>query len=790
MNPKVLKTLEYNKITDMLTENAGSLPGKKLCRALTPSSDIKEINRALSETSDALTDLLTRGQASFSGVTDVTPCLERLRAGASLSAPELLHISSLLSCAGAMTKYFSETADENNNTNDSLNIYYHRLQPLKNISNEINRCIISEDTIADDASSNLKNIRRQIGNMAGKVHEVLNSMIASQSDKLQDNIITQRDGRYCLPVKAEYRSSIKGTIHDRSGTGSTLFIEPESVIRLNNEISALEAEEQKEIDKILSALSTMCAGSIQEIKIDLETLSKLDFIFAKAALSRSMRGSRPVITEDSVINIKKGRHPLINSEKCVPVDIRLGDTFSMLIVTGPNTGGKTVSLKTIGLFSLMGQAGLHIPAFDGSSLRLFDEIYADIGDEQSIEQSLSTFSSHMVNTISILKYADSRSLVLFDELGAGTDPEEGAALAMAILSSLHEKNVMTAATTHFSELKIFALNTPGIENACCEFDVKTLSPTYKLLIGVPGKSNAFAISEKLGLPDEIINRAKENIAQDEKNFDDMISSLEASRVTLDKERKELARKRREISDLEHDLREEKEKVESSRKRILDNANNQASEILSSAKDLADETIRKFTKWSKSNPDIQAMEESRRKIGENIKSRSRTIEKKPEKVNNKIKPGDLVPGTDVHVFSLDADGTVNTKPDKKGELFVNIGILKTKVNIKDLEIIKKKPAPEGKKNTGAGRIGMQKASSVHSEINLIGMTTAEAIPVLEKYLDDAYLANLSQVRVIHGRGTGALREAVHNRLKTMKNVKSFRLGEFGEGDQGVTIVNFR
>lgn len=646
--------------------------------------------------------------------------------------------------------------------------------------------------MADDASAGLNQVRRKLKSTGDRIHEQLGVLLNSHRSMLQDAIITMRNGRYCLPVKAEYRSSFHGMLHDQSATGATLFIEPNSVVKLNNEIRELERLEQDEIDKVLADLSNQTAEQSFLVEQDHRILTELDFIFAKAMLAKQMKATKPRFPEERFIEIKQGRHPLIAADKVVPIDVHLGRDFSLLIVTGPNTGGKTVSLKTVGLFCLMGQAGLHIPAFDGSSLRIFHEVYADIGDEQSIEQSLSTFSSHMVNTVSILEQADENSLALFDELGAGTDPTEGAALATAILANLHKRHTLTMATTHYSELKLYALQTPDVENACCEFDVSTLRPTYRLLIGVPGKSNAFAISHKLGLSDDIIEDAKHHVASDATQFEDVLADLEQTRIRLEKELADASESRKEISRLRKELREKNDKIDNSKERILQNANEEAGRILAKAKDYADETIRKYTKWAESDAHIREMEAERTKLREQINSKQSHSLKpaKPKKASG-LKAKDLFIGADVRILSLNSAGTVSTLPNDKGDLFVQAGLLRTKVNIRDLELIKQpKPEKNKPKNTGSGRIGMSKAATMHQEVNLIGMTVDQAMPVMEKYLDDAYLAHMTQVTVIHGRGTGALRTAVHNRLKKLKYVKSYRLGEFGEGDMGVTIVTFK
>lgn len=792
MNKKVLNTLEYDKIVEQLAKLAGSDGGKKLCRSLTPMTDRDEILEAQCETSDALTHIMTQGPISFQGVTPIKESLKRLELGAPLSMRELLDISSLLACAGQIKHYFRKSLNENEETGDCLNERYQLLEPLAPLMQEIRRCIIAEDEMADDASAGLNQVRRKLKSTGDRIHEQLGVLLNSHRSMLQDAIITMRNGRYCLPVKAEYRSSFHGMLHDQSATGATLFIEPNSVVKLNNEIRELERLEQDEIDKVLADLSNQTAEQSFLVEQDHRILTELDFIFAKAMLAKQMKATKPRFPEERFIEIKQGRHPLIAADKVVPIDVHLGRDFSLLIVTGPNTGGKTVSLKTVGLFCLMGQAGLHIPAFDGSSLRIFHEVYADIGDEQSIEQSLSTFSSHMVNTVSILEQADENSLALFDELGAGTDPTEGAALATAILANLHKRHTLTMATTHYSELKLYALQTPDVENACCEFDVSTLRPTYRLLIGVPGKSNAFAISHKLGLSDDIIEDAKHHVASDATQFEDVLADLEQTRIRLEKELADASESHKEISRLRKELREKNDKIDNSKERILQNANEEAGRILAKAKDYADETIRKYTKWAESDAHIREMEAERTKLREQINSKQSHSLKpaKPKKASG-LKAKDLFIGADVRILSLNSAGTVSTLPNDKGDLFVQAGLLRTKVNIRDLELIKQpKPEKNKTKNTGSGRIGMSKAATMHQEVNLIGMTVDQAMPVMEKYLDDAYLAHMTQVTVIHGRGTGALRTAVHNRLKKLKYVKSYRLGEFGEGDMGVTIVTFK
>ncbi len=792
MNEKALRTLEYNKIIDKLTSLAATSYGKELCAHLLPSSDLDTIQKLQRETTDALSRLLRKGSVSFGGIHDIRPSIMRLKIGSSLNAAELLHLSSDLDATLRVKAYGGYTGkDSDAESEDSLTEYFAGLEPLTPLNNEIKRCIISEEEIADDASSALKTIRRSIHNTNDRIHSELSSILNSSRTMLQENIITMRNGRYCLPVRAEFKSQFQGMIHDQSSTGSTLFVEPMAIVRLNNELKELSIKEQEEIEKILADLSNQAADYCESLEYNFNTLSELDFIFARAALSRQMKGSEPIFNKNGIIHIKKGRHPLIDAKKVVPIDIMLGRDFSLLIITGPNTGGKTVSLKTVGLLTLLGQAGLHIPAFDGSQLAIFEEVYADIGDEQSIEQSLSTFSSHMTNIVTILNKADERSLVLFDELGAGTDPTEGAALAMSILSSLHKRGIRTMATTHYSELKVYALSTEGVSNASCEFDVETLRPTYRLLIGIPGKSNAFAISSKLGLPDYIIEDAKERIGKQDKSFEDLISDLEANRVTIEKEQAEISRYKEEIEQLKKNLARKNETLDANRERILKEAKEQASSILQEAKDFADTSIRKFNKWMQEGGNIKDMENERNILREHQNDSTAAPSKRASRQNDGIKARDLKIGDSVNVISLGLKGTVSTLPNARGDLFVQMGILRSQVNIKDIELLEEEAiiAP-GYSKTQSGKIKMSKSSTIHPEINLIGKTVDEALPVLDKYLDDAYLAHLPQVTVIHGRGTGALKNAVHAHLKKLKYVKTFRVGGFGEGDHGVTIVEFK
>ncbi len=789
MNNKALKTLEYNKITDRLASHASSEPGIKLCRELQPMMDMDEINSALKQTSDAVSRIFRHGSISFAGLKDIRPLTKALEVGSALGMSELLDICSLLKVAAGARRY-GVSEDE---AADSLSGLFNVIYDIADARREIERCILSEDEIADDASAELKNIRRQMRICTERIRTELNSMLnGSDRTYLQEAVITTRGGRYCIPVKAEYKSQVPGMVHDQSKAGSTFFIEPMSVVRLNNEIREYEVKESEEIAKILASLSAMAGNYTAELDADYDILSQLDFIFAKAKLSFEYKGSEPIMNTRGYINIRKGRHPLIDSHKVVPIDVSIGDEYSELIITGPNTGGKTVTLKTIGLFSLLGQSGLHIPAADNSELTVFNDIFADIGDEQSIEQSLSTFSSHMKNIIEILAKADSNSLVLFDELCAGTDPTEGAALAISILTSLHKLRVTTVATTHYSELKIFALSTEGVQNACCEFDVATLAPTYRLLIGIPGKSNAFAISGKLGLPQYIIDDAKESLASEDVAFEDVISDLEKSRVTIEREKLELEEYKKEVEDLKNQLKAKNERLDERSDNILQKAREEASAILREAKETADDAIRKLNKANAAGMSVTELEKQRQRINDNINKVDKGRVIKSQAPARQHKASDFHIGDRVHVASLNLDGTVHTLPNQKGELNVTIGIMNYNVNMSDLTIIEEASEMRKlkQKSSGIGKLKMSKTASISPEINLIGMTSDEAIMTLDKYLDDAFLSHISPVRIVHGKGSGILRNAVHNYLKRQKHVKSFRLGSFGEGDYGVTIVEFK
>lgn len=788
MNNKTLQKLEFDKIISSLENEAGSFRGKQLCRRLKPMTDLGKIDLLQEQTSAAFTRIIKKGRISFGDAAPVEESLKRLEIGGALNASELLRICRLLSNTARVKSYGRHDTQED--LADCLDIYFDGLEPLTPLVNEIERCILSEDEISDDASSTLKHIRRNINSLNNRVHTTLSGLVnGSLRTYLQDALITMRGDRYCIPVKAEHRSQVQGLIHDQSASGSTLFIEPMAIVKLNNDLQELYVKEQDEIRKILASLSEETAQYIEEIRTDYRSLTDLDFIFARGALALSMRASRPVLNEEGRIRIREGRHPLLDQKKVVPITVSLGDEFSLLIITGPNTGGKTVSLKTVGLLTLMGQSGLHIPAADRSELSVFRQVYADIGDEQSIEQSLSTFSSHMTNIVSFLKKVDERSLVLFDELGAGTDPTEGAALAIAILSHLHKRNIRTMATTHYSELKVYALSTPGVENACCEFDVESLRPTYRLLIGIPGKSNAFAISGKLGLPDYIIDDAKKRLSEQDVSFEDLLSDLEASRRTIEKEQAEIAAYKKEAEALKHQAAQKQEKLDEQRDRILREANEKANAILREAKEVADETIRNFHKFGKENISAAEMEKERERLRKKIKDTSASASLKTNKPKKNHKPSDFKLGESVKVLSMNLTGTVSSLPDARGNVTVQMGILRSQVHISDLEIIEEVSpyAPKRMNRTSKSKIKMSKSLSVSPEINLLGKTVDEAVAELDKYLDDALLSHLNSVRVVHGKGTGALRKGIHEYLRRQKHVKSYHLAEFGEGDAGVTIV---
>ena len=795
MNKKALHVLEYDKIIEKLADHATSEPGRKLCRELEPSSDIREIRKNLQKTNDAIARIFKKGSISFGDNKEFGGTLKALKIGSSLDMASLLRLASFLDNVNRVKSYGRPPRDDEEG--DSLTESFQMLEPLTFVSAEIRRCIVSEDEMSSDASPALKHIRRGMMLANDRIHEQLGKMINGPlRTYLQDAVVTVRGDRYCIPVKAEYKSQVNGLVHDQSSSGSTLFIEPAAVVELNNKIREMALQESAEIEKILMELSLSVAEHVDAIRYNCEIMTDLDFVFAKASYALDINAITPVFNEQHIFDIKKGRHPLIAKDKVVPIDVYAGRDFDMLIITGPNTGGKTVTLKTVGLLTLMGQAGLAIPAGDRSELSVFEEVYADIGDEQSIEQSLSTFSSHMTNTVAILENANENSLCLFDELGAGTDPTEGAALAISILNDLHKRKIRTLATTHYSELKVYALNTKGVQNASCEFDVESLKPTYRLLIGLPGKSNAFAISSKLGLPDRIIEAASEQISTEDKRFEDLIADLEMSRKTIENERLEIEQYKKEAEELRRALEQKTDKLDRQKEDILREAHEQARQILQEAKDVADETIKVYRKAGP-NASMQDLERTRTKLNEKISDKNKAISKKKELPTDHqiLKESQLKLGESVKIVSMGLKGTISSKPDKDGNLFVQCGIMKTKANIRDLVLIgdeDPKAAMKkfyGRNTSGGGKMDLSKASTIRTEINLIGKNSDDAVAALDKYLDDAYMSHLNNVRVVHGKGTGALRQAVHQHLKGVPYVKSFKLGEFGEGDAGVTIVTF-
>lgn len=787
MNKKTFRILEFDKIIEQLAALADSEPGKRLCLRLTPKSDPDKIRLMQKQTSDALARLLRGVSTSFGSNKDIGFITKHLSIGGSLNSEELLLLAGLLENAARVKQY-----DRSEDQTDSLSEFFNALEPLTNLSTEVRRCILGPDEFADDASPALKDIRRKINHTQDKIHSQLNSMVnGSLRTYLMDAVITMRGDRYCLPVKAEYKSHVPGMVHDQSSTGSTFFIEPAAIVDLNNKLKELAIAEKEEISKILLALSAEFMPYAETIGENARLMTRLDFIFAKGRLALEQNATEPDFSDNTCIHIRKGRHPLLNKKTVVPIDIYLGEGFDQLIITGPNTGGKTVSLKTVGLLSLMAQSGLHIPALDRSKMRIFKNVFADIGDEQSIEQSLSTFSSHMTNIVSILQHADSDSLCLFDELCSGTDPTEGAALAISILKKLHKQHVFTMATTHYSELKLYALSADGVENASCEFDVETLSPTYRLLIGIPGKSNAFAISQKLGLSADIIGHAKEQLSNEDQHFEDVLANLEKNRLTIEKEQAEIDAYKKEITELKEQLQKKQEKTDAARERILKEANEEARDILQKAKDVADETIRNFHKYGNATP-MKEMEKQRQKVGKEVARKNAKLSIQPQaKPAGTLTAKDLTLGQKVKVHSLGVEGYVTSLPDGKGNLFVQCGIIKSKVNIRDLSLSREEEITiPTRLRSQSSRIKMSKSLSVSTEINLLGMTCDEAISALDKYLDDAYVAHLPSVRIVHGKGTGALRKAVSDHLRHQSYIKSFRLGEFGEGDAGVTIAEFK
>ena len=817
MNEKVLHIVEFNKIIEQLTENANSAPAKMLCKELRPMDNLPDIRLAQEETDAALQLLIRKGNVNFGSNRDFGYTFGALSIGSTLTAAELLHLASFLDNVGRVQEYGTTQAGGRGvsalGSNDQIrpedNILFDLfdcLYPLKSLSREILRCILSEEEIADEASPGLRRVRREIKEASGRIHQQLNKMVnVTLAPYLQDSVITMRGNRYCIPIKSEYKNQVQGIVHDQSASGSTLFIEPAAIVNLNNTIRELNLQEKQEIEKVLASLSAEAADNLMALKDDAANMTKLDFIFAKAKLALAQNATMPLLNNRRYIKINKGRHPLIDKKKVVPIDLELGDDYDLIVITGPNTGGKTVTLKTIGLFELMGMAGLHIPAGDRSEIALFDEVYADIGDEQSIEQSLSTFSSHMTTIVDILKDVNEGSLCLFDELGAGTDPTEGAALAISILNYLHERGIRAVATTHYSELKVYAMNTPGVTNASCEFNVETLQPTYRLLIGVPGKSNAFAISKKLGLPDDIIDAAREQLSQETQNMEDILADLEEKRIKIQREQDEITSLKESIAKEQKQLRNKEKLLDERREKILEKANEEARDILADAKKKADEAISELRKTGRGG-DMASMERTRSALREQVSRKNEKLSRKEEDSapRGRLKASDLHVGDKVKVISMGLTGVVTALADSNGKVSVRCGIMNSKAALSDLALIEEdvygNPIRSSSKSSmkkafenagGAGNkqrdLDFSRNQSISPELNLLGLTTDEALNELDKYLDDARMSHLSSVRIVHGKGTGALRKAVHNYLRKQKWIKSYRLGDFGEGDAGVTIV---
>ena len=786
MNQKVLKTIEYTKIIAMLKEEADSSLGKEIAEALLPSSEPEEVRKSLLETEDAENRIRLKGPLSFRGMTDIRLYFPRIRLGAALSIAELLHVEKIL-------EFAEKARDFEGETEDSLSVYFQALSPLEEVRREFQRAIESEERLSDDASKELSEIRRKEKGIEGKISDELNRTLNDKRSMLQEGVITLRNGRHVFPVKAEYKNAFHGIVHDESSTGATLFMEPLSIVQLENSLTELLSLEKREVEKILLALSLLLQPEISALQENVECIAHLDFVFAKAKLGKKMEGIRPTVLEEKKVSLLDARHPLIPRDKVVPISIHIGEGFRLLVITGPNTGGKTVCLKTLGLLQLMGQAGLLIPAFQGSFITVFREIFADIGDEQSIEQSLSTFSSHMTNTVKILAEADADSLCLFDELGAGTDPTEGAALALGILHDLFQRRVTTVATTHYAEIKLYALSEEGVENAACEFDVESLRPTYRLLIGVPGKSNAFAIAKKLGLSDAIIEDARGRIGEEDLHFEDLIADLEDTRRLAEREKLEIEQYKEEVERLKARARESTKGIEKGKDKILNRAREEAARILAEAKETADEIIKEIKKKENGGSGSLEAEQLRTKLRKKLEENQSALGSQTVKgPSQTISLKNLALGDKVRLLNMHGVvGTVTELPDKSGMFTVSAGILRTKVSAKEVEFIqhKEKEAPTRNQGKTAG-LGRAKTMGISPEINLIGKMTADALPELNKYLDDAFLAKLPQVRIVHGRGTGALRKMVHECAKKNKHIESFRLGEYGEGSDGVTIVYFK
>lgn len=793
---KAYKTLEFDKILDKLSGYTQSETTKNKIKELTPFAELSDAKQAQRETTEAVITMLKLGAPPVSlGVNSPAAAVKRTEMGGTLSAKELIEICKLLYVARRMKSYLGETHEEC----EILKDIQEQIITAKSVEDKINSCILSETEIADDASSELAAIRRKIRSLNGRTKEILDNMVRSAHYKkfLQDPIVTMRSDRYVIPVKSEYKGEVNGIVHDTSSTGATLFIEPMSVVQNNNEIRDLKNREQIEIERILAELSAVVAENGHTLFVDYRCVSDLDFMFCKGRLSLDMNGNEPELNANGEILLIKARHPLIDKEKVVANDIELGLNFDTLVVTGPNTGGKTVTLKTIGLFSLMAASGLHISAAEKSKVAVFSNIFADIGDEQSIEQSLSTFSSHMVNIVDILNSIDNNSLALFDELGAGTDPTEGAALAISVLEFLRARGVKIVATTHYSELKLFALSTDGVENASCEFNVSSLQPTYKLMIGVPGKSNAFAISRRLGLDERVIERANEILSDEDVKFEDVITDLEQSRAKAQKDADDNQRMKNEIKELREQLEKDRIKLKENKSRILDEARREAKILIMDAKEEANSIIRELEKMRQQG--VNAMGDLTQKTGkmrESLKKKEDSIDKAMQKAAKPKKtyvepPKDLKPGTAVKIVDMNQEATVLSVPDKKGNVKVQAGIIKMDVHITNLRKVENTDSKQlAEKYVKSTRAFESKTKNVSTEIDVRGQMLDEAWDNVLKFLDDCYLAGMSPVSIIHGKGTGVLRKGIQERLRKYKYVKSYRNGRYGEGEDGVTICELK
>lgn len=785
MNEKSLRILEFNKIKDKIKKYARTNAGKEKIAELEPYDNVYEINNKLDETNEALEVILDKGNPPLEGLFDIHEGIERARKGGTLTPGQLLKIGSTLRAARNMKEFFKR--EEFEKSYERLEDLAYILTPVKTLEDDIERSIVSEEEISDKASSTLYNIRRSLKEKNSSVREKISSIVRSHSKYLQDDLYTMRGDRYVIPVKSEYKSAVPGIVHDQSSTGATFFIEPMSLVNLNNEIRELVLKEKAEIDRILAELSLKVKDNSDQCLSNFKMLVEFDFIFAKARYAERLNAIRPVIREDGIFNIYSGRHPMLDDDKVVPSDVYMGEDFDTLMITGPNTGGKTVTIKMVGLLHIMGLSGLLIPARDNSSLSFFNEVFAEIGDEQSIEQNLSTFSSHMTNIVEIMKHVDDKSLVLFDEIGSGTDPAEGAALAMSIIETLRNRKARIIATTHYSELKAYALKTDGVENASVEFDIETLRPTYRLLIGVPGKSNAFEISKRLGLVEGVIKRAKAYMSEENLQFENLIRDLQEKSIVAKKEAREASILKKEAEELKARYEDKLQRLEKARDKAYMDARHEAKEIIANAKEEADEILkamRALEKMGIEGGGRARLEEERKKLKDSLEQKEKGLNKMKENEGEPITNVTL--GMEAFLPSLNQTVVIVSMPDSKGDVQVEAGIMKINVKLKDLRKTKVTKAEKVKKK----REVKLNLSNIESRVDLRGLDSEEACYKADKYLDDAYRANLGEVTIVHGKGTGVLRNAITAMLKRHPHVKSFRLGVYGEGGDGVTVVQLK